>query len=105
METEKLTWEGYEVATPQARWVCTKSRSRTVGFTSPTTLMIDGIDYSLEFSARDKRSTDIPDIRMLQLRTSEYLVGSDLPFLQLVVDGQMLETTPWNRSIEVYKRD
>lgn len=105
MEAEKLTWEGYEVATSQARWVCTKSRSQTVGFTSPTTLMIDGIDYFLEFSARDKRSADIPDIRTLQLRTSEYLVGSDLPFLQLVVDGQMLETTPWDRFIEVYKRD
>ena len=105
MGAEELSWEGYEVPTQQATWVCTKSRSQTVGFTSPTTLMIDGIDYFLEFSARDKRSADIPDIRTLQLRTSEYLVGSDLPFLQLVVDGQMLETTPWDRFIEVYKRD
>jgi len=105
MEAEKLSWEGYEVRTPQATWVCTKSRSQAVGFTSATTFMPDGIDYFLEFSAQNKRSADVPDIRMLQLRTSEYLVGTDLPFLKLVVDGQLLETTPWDRFKEVYKRD
>ena len=105
MGADELSWEGYEVPTQQATWVCTKSRSRMVGFTSPTTVMPDGIDYFLEFSARNRRSADVPDSRTLQLRTSEYLVGSDLPFLQLVVDGQMLETTPWDRFIEVYKRD
>lgn len=105
MEAEKLSWEGYEVLTPQATWVCTRSRSQVVGFTSPTTFMPDGIDYFLEFSARNKRSADIPDTRTLQLRTSEYLVGTDLPYLKLVVDGQMLETATWDRFIEVYKRD
>lgn len=105
MEAEKLSWEGYEVPTPQATWVCTRSSSHLVGFTSPTTFMVDGIDYFLEFSARNKRSADIPDTRTLQLRTSEYLVGTDLPFLKLVVEGQMLETEPWDRSIEVYKKD
>ena len=76
-----------------------------VGFTSPTTFMPDGIDYLLEFSAQEKRSADIPDTPTLQLRTSEHLVGTDLQFLKLVVHGQMLETTPWDRSKEVYARD
>jgi hypothetical protein len=67
--------------------------------------MVDGIDYFLEFSARNERSADIPDICTLQLRTSEYLVGTDLPFLKLVVDSQMLETTPWDRYTEVHKKD
>jgi hypothetical protein len=99
VETEELSWEGYEVPTAQARWVCTKGRSLAVASTA------DGIDYFLEFSAQDKRYADVPDTRKLQLRTSEYLAGTDLSFLKLVVDGQMLETTPWDRFIEVYKRD
>jgi hypothetical protein len=105
MKADDLNWEGHEVHTPQATWVCTKSRSQAVGFTSPTTLMTDGIDYFLEFSAQNKRSADIPDTRTLQLRTSEYLVATDLPYLKLVVDGQMLETATWDRFIEVHKRD
>jgi hypothetical protein len=105
MGAEDLNWEGYEVPTREATWVCTKSRSQLVGFTTPTTVMPDGIDYFLEFSAQNKQSADIPDTRTLQLRTSEYLVGTDLPFLKLVVEGQMLETAPWDRLIEVYKRD
>jgi len=105
MGAEELSWEGYEVATPQAVWECTKSRSRVVGFISPTTFMVDGIDYFLEFSARDKRSSDIPGTRTLHLRTSEYLVGTDLPYLKFVVDGQMLKTEDWDQHIEVYKRD
>jgi hypothetical protein len=99
MEAEELSWERYEVPTAQATWVCTKSRSQAVGSTA------DGIDYFLEFAAQNKRSADIPNTRKLQLRTSEYLVATDLSFLKLVVDGQMLETTPWDRFIEVYKRD
>ncbi len=78
METEKLSWKGYEVSTPQGTWVCTKSRSQAVELTA------DGIDYFLEFSVQNKPFTDIPDIRTLQLRTSEYLVGIDLRFLELV---------------------
>ena len=99
MEAEGLSWEGYEVSTAQATWVCTKSRSRAIAST------VDGIDYFSEFTAQNRRSADIPDTRKLQLRTSEYLVGTDLSFLKLVVDGQMLETTPWDRFIEVYRRD
>ncbi len=99
MEAEWLSWKRYEVPTAQAAWVCTKSRSRAVAST------VDGIDYFLEFTSQSKWSADIPDTRKLQLRTSEYLVGTDLAFLKLVVDGQMLETMPWDRFIEVYKRD
>jgi hypothetical protein len=99
MEAEKLSWEGHKVSTSQTTWMCTKSRSQAVPFTA------DGIDYFLEFSAQNRPSHDIPDIRTLQLRTSEYLVATDLPFLKLVVDGQMLEAAPWDRFKEVYKRD
>jgi hypothetical protein len=70
--------------------------------------MPDGIDYFIEFSARNKRSAAAPDSRVLQLRTSSFSMSSDpqfLPFLTLVVDGQMLETTPWDRFKEVYVRD
>ena len=105
MEAEELSWEGYEVCTPQATWVCMRSRSQPVGFTSPTTLMPDGIDYFLDFTARNKKSDDIPDARTLQLRTSEYLIDENLPFLRLVVDAEMIETMPWDRYKEVYKRD
>jgi hypothetical protein len=99
MDAAKLSWEGYEVPTAQAVWACNKSRTQAVAST------VDGIDYFLEFSAKSKQSTDIPDTRTLQLRTSEYLVCTDWPFLRLVVDGQMIETKPWDRYIEVYKRD
>jgi|SRR5271168_999085 len=105
MEAETLEWAGYEVQTAHATWVCTKSRPQLVGFTSPTTFKVDGIDYFLEFVAKNKKSADVPNTRTLQLRTSEYLAGTDRPFLDLVVDGQMLETSPWDRFIEVYKRD
>lgn len=105
MEGEKLTWKGYEVPTAHATWVCAKSRSQAVGFTSPTTFSVDGVDLFLEFVAKNKKSADVPDTRTLQLRTSEYLVATDRPFLDLVVDGQMLASSPWDRFIEVYKRD
>lgn len=105
MSAKDLSWVGHEVHTPEALWVCTRSLSKEVGFTSPTTLSVDGIDYFLEFSARNKRSDATPSTRTLQLRTSEYLVGTDLGFLKLVVDGQMLEMTPWDRFKEVYRRD
>jgi hypothetical protein len=105
MKAEELNWEGHEVQTPQATWVCTTSRSKAVGFTSPTTIMIDGIDYFLEFTARNKRFAETPDTRTLQLRTNGHLVATELGFVTLVVDGQMLETTPWDRAIEVHKKD
>ena len=105
MEAEDLDWVGYEVQTPHATWVCAKSRAQLVGFTSPATFKVDGIDYFLEFVASNKKSADIPDTRTLQLRTSVYLAGTDQRFLGLVVDGQMLESSPWDRFIEVYKRD
>jgi hypothetical protein len=105
MSAKQLSWEGYEVHAPEATWVCTRSLSKEVGFTSPTTSSVDGIDYFLEFSARNKRSDSAPSARTLQLRTSEYLVGTDLGFLKRVVHGQLLETNPWDRFKEVYKRD
>lgn len=105
MKAEKLDWTGYEVRTAHATWVCMKSRSEVVGFVSANAYSVDGIDYFLEFVAKDKRSPEVPDARTLQLRTSEFLAGTDLPFLTLVVEGQMIESSPWDRFIEVYKRD
>jgi len=105
MGATELSWEGYEVDTQEAAWVCTRSVFREVGFASPPTFLVDGIDYFLGFSAPNKRSAKAPGARGLQLCTSEYLVGTDLGFLKLVVDGQLLQTTPWDRVKEVYRRD
>ena len=99
MGAENLSWEGYEVRTAAATWVCTTSRARPIPSTP------EGIDYFLEFSAQDKRSSDIPDVRRLLLRTSEYLVRTNVAFLKLIVDGQMLETSPWDRFKEVFEKD
>jgi hypothetical protein len=99
MEAENLSWDGYEVRTAEATWVCTTSQARPISSTP------DGIDYFLEFSAQDKRSSDIPDVRRLLLRTSAYLVSTDVSYLKLVVDGQMLETSPWDRFKEVFEKD
>jgi len=96
---EQLDWKGLEVHAPEAIWVCTKSRSRVIA-TSP-----DGIDYLLEFTARPKRVANAPDTRNLHLRTSGYLVGTNLGFVKLVVEGQMLQTAEWNPFMEVYKQD
>lgn len=99
MSLEGLGWLGYEVRTVQANWVCTKSRPRAIAYTA------DGIDYFLEFSARNKQSDDVPDTRTLQLRTTESFAGTEPLFLRLVAEGQMLETEPWDRFMEVYKTD
>jgi hypothetical protein len=108
MSAKELSWVGHEVQTPEALWVCTRSLSKEVGFTSPTTLSVDGIDYFLEFSARDKRAVGAPDVRKLQLRTSAFNVSHDpkfVAFLGLVIDGQMLQTEQWDPIKEVYKQD
>ncbi len=99
MHLEDLIWVGYEVPTAQATWVCTKSRTQAIA-DKP-----DGIGYFLEFSATNKRSVEVPETRTLTLRTSVSLAGTDPVFLNLVVAGQMIETDPWNRFMEVYKKD
>jgi len=100
-----MNWTGLVVPTPQAKWVCTKSNSKAVGFTGPNTIMVDGIDYFLEFMAVNKVSAEVPDSRTLQLRSSEYLVAAEPHFIQLVIEGQMIETDPWNRYFEIHKKD
>jgi hypothetical protein len=101
MIAKEISWKGLEVHTREAIWVCVESRLMQVPGT------VDGIDYLMEFVARDPHMEGIPATRKLCLRTSEYRVSEPdfLYFLKLVVDGQMMETTPWDRFIEVYERD
>jgi hypothetical protein len=108
MVAEKLILEGFEVHAPEAIWVCTKCGSKEVTQVGPNTFMVDGIDYFLEFSAHSKQSTEIPDVRKLQLRTSEFKVSHDpdfRAFLGRVIEGQMLQTEHWDSFKEVYKCD
>lgn len=102
MKAEEVNWKGYEVHTGEATWVCVESKS------TPTPLTADGIDYVMMFEARDPRTEGTPAARRLHLRTSSFKVSEEpgfLGFLKLVVDGQLLETSPWGRFKEVYERD
>jgi hypothetical protein len=108
MEANAVTWKGHEVHTQEAIWVCTECRSKDVTQVGPNEFMPDGIDYFLEFAAREKRVDGIPDVRKLQLRTSAFNVSHDpdfVAFLGLVIDGQMLQTEQWDPFKEVYKQD
>ena|ERR1035438_4398564 len=107
MKAEERSWKGFEVLTHEARWVCVKSEGKQV---QPTLQAIspDGIDYFMGFEARDVQAEGVPATRTLQLRTSAFRVSSEPDFwdyLKLVVEGQMIKTTPWDRYIEVYKQD
>ncbi len=101
MIAEEINWNGLEVHTREAIWVCVESRFDRVP------LIVDGIDYHLTFEARDPHMEGIPETRKLQLRTSIYRVSEPefLYFLKLVVKGEMMETTPWDRFKEVYEHD
>ena len=96
---EQLNWVGYTVHAPEAIWVCVTSWTRRVPSTA------DGIDYYLEFEAQPKLTDDAPDKRTLQLRTSGFLVATELRFISLVIDGQMLQTEKWDPFKEVYEKD
>ncbi len=100
MKAEEISWKRLEVHTREAIWVCVESRSKLSG-------TVDGIDYFMEFAASDPHIDGIPATRKLQLRTSEYRVSEPnfLCFLKLVVEGQLMETTPWDRFKEVRERD
>jgi hypothetical protein len=101
MVAEQISWKGREVHTPEAIWVCVESRMARVPGT------VDGIDYFMEFAARETRKEGVPATRKLCLRTSEYRVSEPefLYFLTLVVDGQMLDPTSWDQFKAVYERD
>ena len=102
MKAEDVAWPGYEVNTPEATWVCVESRSIPVPGTA------DGIDFLMEFAAGGPQLEGTPARRKLRLRTSSFRISEEpgfLGFLRLVVDGQLLETSPWDRFIEVYRRD
>jgi len=101
MRAEEISWKGLEVHTREAIWVCVDSRLEQVPGT------VDGIDYLMKFEARDPHVEGTPATRKLCLRTSEYRVSEPefLYFLKLVVEGQLIETTPWDRFKEVYERD
>ena len=107
MKAEERSWEGFEVSTHEARWVCVKSEGKEVQPLSHS-ISPDGINYFMEFEARDVQVEGVPATRTLQLQTSAFKVSLEPGFwdyLKLVVEGQMIETTPWDRYIEVQKRD
>lgn len=102
MASDERLWLGHAVHTPEARWVCIESKEVPVS-SSP-----DAIDFYLTFAAHDPKTTHIPERRNLHLRTSSFKISEEpgfVGFLTLVVDGQMLQTTPWDRSIEIFEKD
>jgi hypothetical protein len=99
MIAEEVNWEGLEVHTREAIWVCVKSQMVQI----PST--VGGIEYHLEFAARELRIAGTPMTRKLCLRTSDYFVATSQDYLALVIQGQMIETGPWDRFIAVYERD
>jgi hypothetical protein len=103
MKAEERSWNGFAVSSAEATWVCIESR----GVQTPGT-SADRIDYFMVFAARDPRMDGVPATRKVQLRTSGFRVSEEpgfFDFLKLVVEGQLLETTPWDRFKEVYERD
>jgi hypothetical protein len=99
---EEAIWLGYEVTTAQATWACTKCDSKYVSS------KVDVIDYFMTFEARSPLSEGIPPTRNIQLRTSDFRIANEpdfTGFLSLVIEGQLLETEPWDRFVEVYERD
>jgi len=99
MIADEVNWEGLEVHTREAIWACVACKMVKIPFTS------GGIEYHLKFEARELRIAGTPSSRTLCLRTSDYFVAENQDYLTSVVKGQMMETTPWDRSILVHKRD
>jgi hypothetical protein len=100
MENE-MRWVGFEVDTSEARWVCVKC-------IVPPSADGDRIEYVMEFEARGPRGDGVPATRQLRLRTSLFKVDCEpgfFGFLELVVQGQLIETNPWDRIKEAYERD
>jgi hypothetical protein len=96
---EQFPWRGHKVHAAEAIWKCVRSRA----VKTPNTP--DGLDYYLDFIALEKRVSTAPDSRKLHLRTNGYLVLTEPWFVTLIVDGQMLETEPWDRFKEVHEKD
>ena len=50
----------------------------------------------------------MPEIRTLSMCTSSFRISHEPDFvwyLGLVIDGQMLEGAPWDRSVEAYENE
>ena len=99
MEVEVHSWEGLVEHTPDAIWVCDESRC----FRVPNS--VDGIEFHMKFSARERRRHGVPAARTLKLRTSLYLAGTDLPYVELVIRGMLMESDPWDQFKNVPIRD
>jgi hypothetical protein len=97
----RWSWINYEAPTREATWVCTKCEYRKVPCTA------DSVDYLMEFEARNSHTEGLPSVRKVTLRTSEFRMSEPgfIGFLSLVITGQLIETDPWDRSVEVYERD
>ncbi len=99
MIADEVNWKGLEVHTQEAIWVCVESEM------VPVPLTAGGIDYHLEFVARELRIAGVPRTRKLRLRTSDYFVAENQGYLTSVIEGRMMATESWDDFIEVYKRD
>jgi hypothetical protein len=100
---DQINWEGYEVPTREAVWVCVNCEEEP-----RKAEIVDAVDYLLEFDAREPTRLDVPKRRKLRLRTSRAALAHTpgfRDFLSLVISGQMNETDPWDRFKEVYERD
>jgi hypothetical protein len=97
----RWSWINYEAPTQEAAWVCIKCEYREVPCTA------DSVDYLMEFEARNPRKERSSSARKVDLRTSEFRMSEPgfIGFLSLVITGQLIETEPWDRFVEVYQRD
>ena len=98
MRADEVNWEGLEVHTREAIWVCVECK-----MVHPCTA--GGIDYHMEFAARELRIAGVPTTRKLCLRTSDYFIADNQDYLTLVIEGRMIETESWDDFIEAYERD
>jgi hypothetical protein len=99
MIADEVSWKDLEVHTREAIWVCVECKMVHVPCTA------GGIDYHLEFAARELRISGVPTIRKLCLRTSDYFVATDQSYLTNAIRGRIMATESWDDFVEVYKRD
>jgi hypothetical protein len=71
----------------------------------PVPLTPGGIDYRMEFAAREPRIAGVPTSRKLCLRTSDYFATGNEGYLELVVKGRIIQTRSWDDFVAVYERD
>lgn len=96
----RWSWINCEAPAREATWVCTKSEYREL----PSA---DGVEYLMEFEARNPHAEGLPSVRKITLHTSEFKMSEPgfIGFLSLAITGQLIETDPWDRFVKAYERD